>query len=170
MGERLQQALLLSPFLYGRGLQAVFDGVSVDDVSTDNGRKIAKVSLSKGELPTVRASIDLKTGDILKASYDALWAGPGNIPPPRRSPSTAELSDFACRTRSSARRSPRAWSGCRTSRTSRRRTPWCSQASRRPGSARRPLARVPIQSGDNASRPRPHAQGGWGLERACGHC
>lgn len=80
MGERLQQALLLSPFLYGRGLQAVFDGVSVDDVSTDDGRETAKVSLTKGELPTVRASIDLKTGDILKTSYEALWSGPGNIP------------------------------------------------------------------------------------------
>ncbi len=80
MGARLQQTLLLSPLLYGRGLRAVFDEVSVQGVSTKGGREVAKVSLSKGELPTVEAKLDLKTGDILETSYEALWSGPGNIP------------------------------------------------------------------------------------------
>lgn len=88
MGERLQQMLLLSPLLYGRGLQAVFDDVSVDGVSTDDGRETAKVSLTKGDLPTIKAEVDLKTGDILKTSYEALWSGPGNIP------TTETLSDY----------------------------------------------------------------------------
>lgn len=88
MGERLQQMLLLTPLVYGRGLRAVFDDVTVDGVSTDDGRQMAKVSLTKGELPTVRAKVDLKTGDILQTSYEALWSGPGNIP------TTETLSDY----------------------------------------------------------------------------
>ncbi len=79
-GDRLQQALLLNPLHYGRALAAVFDDVSVGDVSTDNGRETAEVSLTKGELPTVNAKLDLKTGDILEMSYEALWSGPGNVP------------------------------------------------------------------------------------------
>ncbi|MGH1343611.1 MAG: serine hydrolase domain-containing protein [Nannocystales bacterium] len=88
LGERLEQMQLLSPLLYGRGLSAVFDDVSVEGVSTDDGRKTAKVVLTKGELPSLKATLDLKTGDILETRYEALWSGPGNIP------TTETLSDY----------------------------------------------------------------------------
>ena len=78
-GKRLQQALQLSPLLYGRGLQAMFDDVSIKGTSTDEGKEVIEATLTKGELPSLSATLDAKTGDIVKLSYDALWAGPGSI-------------------------------------------------------------------------------------------
>ena len=80
MGKRLQQALLLSPLMYGRSLKAIFDGVAVEGTSTLEGQDIIAATLTKGELPDVKVKIDAKSGDILQVDYEALWDGPGALP------------------------------------------------------------------------------------------
>jgi CubicO group peptidase (beta-lactamase class C family) len=78
-GKRLQQALQLTPLVYARGLQAVFDEVTVGGTDTIDGREVLEVKLAKGELPSLDAKLDAKTGDIVALSYEALWSGPGTI-------------------------------------------------------------------------------------------
>ncbi len=79
VGKRLQQAQLLSPLMYGRSLQAVFDDLSVEGTSDKDGREVITIRMTKGELPSVTALVDAKTGDIVHAEYEALWSGPGSI-------------------------------------------------------------------------------------------
>ena len=80
LGKRLQQALLLSPLIYGRSLKAVFDEVSVDGTSSLDGGDVIEATLSEGDLPALKVKLDAKTGDILRVDYEALWAGPGAMP------------------------------------------------------------------------------------------
>ncbi len=87
-GKRLQQAQLLSPLIYGRSLQAVFDEVSVEGTSSEAGRERITVKLAEGELPPLTAAVDSETGDILQAEYEALWSGPGTVH------TTETLSDY----------------------------------------------------------------------------
>lgn len=80
VGKRLEQALLLSPIIYARSFAKVFDEVTVDGSSTMDGRDVIEATLSKGDLPAFKATVDAKTGDIAELKYDALWSGPGTLP------------------------------------------------------------------------------------------
>ena len=80
VGKRLEQALLLSPTIYARSFGKIFDEVTVEGTSSVDGRDVIKATLSKGELPEFKATVDAKTGDIAEMKYEALWSGPGTLP------------------------------------------------------------------------------------------
>jgi CubicO group peptidase (beta-lactamase class C family) len=87
-GKYLDQARAGLPMILTGDWRTVFDAVAVTAQRELDGKRVYVVELKLGEAPTIVATVDAKTGDVLELSQAVMVPGAGGIP------TTTKLSEY----------------------------------------------------------------------------
>ncbi len=79
-GKYLDQAQAGLPVLLFGDWKTAFDAIDVERETEVDGRRAWVVNLTRGKAPTIVATVDAKTGDILEVRQNVVQPGAGGIP------------------------------------------------------------------------------------------